>query len=315
LPANSVVLYRDASFWARYRWHVIAALAIIIAQTVLILALLFHRRQRGLAERARERAQAEVLQKRAELAHVSRVAVLGELSGTLAHEVNQPLTAILGNAAAAIRFFDAPEPNLAEVRAALADIRDDTRRAGEIVRRLHGMLKHDMPEFTEVDLNEMIRSVDHIVHSDAILHDVTVELDLAPGVLPARGDNVQLQQVILNLMVNAFAAMGDGREPDREPDRELHREPDRDARRLIVRTRPIEGEANVQIQVQDSGTGIPEGELERIFEPFITSKRDGLGMGLSLCRSIVERHGGRIWAANNPQRGATFSIVLPLARA
>jgi signal transduction histidine kinase len=116
---------------------------------------------------------------------------------------------------------------------------------------------------------------------------------------------------MLNLMVNAFAAMGDGREPDRE----LDREPDRDARRLIVRTRPIEGEANVKIEVQDSGAGIPEGELERIFEPFITSKRDGLGMGLSLCRSIVERHGGRIWAANNPQRGATFSIVLPLARA
>jgi len=298
LPANAVVRFRDASFWSQYRWHVIAALAIITAQTMLIVALLFLRRQRTIAEKAREKAQAELLQKRAELAHVSRVAVLGELSGTLAHEVNQPLTAILSNASAAIRFLNAPEPDLPEVGAALADIRDDTRRAAEIIRGLHGMLRRDVPGFSDVDLNHVIRTVDHIVRSDAILQGVTVELDLSPAVSPVQGDSVQLQQVALNLMVNAFTAMSEC-----EPA----------ARRLIVRTSPID-ETKVKIEVQDNGTGIPADELEHIFEPFITSKREGLGMGLSLCRSIVERHGGMIWAANNPDRGATFSVFLPLRR-
>ena len=152
---------------------------------------------------------------------------------------------------------------------------------------------------TNVDLNHVIRTVERIVHGDANLHKVTVHLDLSPGVCPVKGDSVQLQQVILNLMLNAFSAMsGTGLDG---------------ARRLVVRTKSIDG-SNVLVEVQDSGTGIAADKLESIFDPFITSKPEGLGMGLSICRSIIERHGGKIWAANNPDRGATFSITLPVTR-
>ena len=145
----------------------------------------------------------------------------------------------------------------------------------------------------------MIRTVERIVHGDAVRHKVTVHLDLSPDLLPVNGDSVQLQQVMLNLMLNAFSAMsGTGFDG---------------ARRLVVRTTSIDA-SNVLIEVRDSGTGIAAEKLESIFEPFVTTKREGLGMGLSICRSIIERHGGTISAANNPDRGATFSITLPLAR-
>jgi signal transduction histidine kinase len=314
LPPGSVVMFRQPTAWERYRRHVLFAIAVIIAQAVLIFALLFQRRRRSLVERAYQKSQAEVLQKRDELAHVSRVTALGQLSASLAHEVNQPLAAILSNASAASRFLDAPQPDLREVRDALADISSDTRRAGEIVRRLRDMLKRDTAGFTSVDLNHVIRTVERILHSDAIRHGVTVRLDLSPGVLPVTGDDVQLQQVLLNLMVNAFAAMS-------EPG--LNGRP----RELIVRTQPTaasapDGSAShgsapaaALVEVQDRGTGIPPERLESIFEPFITSKSEGLGMGLAICRTLIERHGGRIWAANNPNGdGATFSLTLPITR-
>ena len=150
---------------------------------------------------------------------------------------------------------------------------------------------------TNVDLNNVIRIVERVTHGDANLHRVTVHLDLSPDVRPVKGDSVQLQQVMLNLMLNAFGAMSET---------ELD-----GARRLIVRTKSID-ESNVLVEVQDSGTGIAAEKLESIFDPFITSKPEGLGMGLSICRSIIERHGGKISAANNPDRGATFSITLPV---
>ena len=148
-------------------------------------------------------------------------------------------------------------------------------------------------------MNNVIRIVERIPHGDANLHKVTVHLDLSSDVGPVKGDSVQLQQVILNLMLNAFSAMsGTGLDG---------------ARRLVVRTKSLD-ESNVLVEVQDSGTGIAAEKLESIFDPFVTSKPEGLGMGLSICRSIIERHGGTISAANNPDRGATFSITLPVAR-
>ena len=163
------------------------------------------------------------------------------------------------------------------------------------------MLKRDgtAADLTNVDVNNEIRIVERIVHGDANLHRVTVHLDLSSDVRPVKGDSVQLQQVILNLMLNAFSAMsGTGLDG---------------ARRLVVRTNSID-ESNVLIEVQDNGSGIAVDKLESIFDPFVTSKPEGLGMGLSICRSIIERHGGRISAANNPDGGATFSIVLPVSR-
>jgi two-component system, LuxR family, sensor kinase FixL len=249
---------------------------------------------------ARKQAEATAAQKRAQLEHVARVATLGELTTTLTHELRQPLAAILANSYAAACLLDAPEPDLREVRSALADICEVTERAGEVVSGLRAMLARDgtATGFTNIDVNNVIRVVERIARGDANLHKVTVHLDLSSDVGAVRGDVVQLQQVILNLMLNAFSAMSeielDG------------------ARRLIVRTSAVD-ESNVLIEVQDSGTGIAAEKLESIFEPFVTSKPEGLGIGLSICRSIIERHHGRISVANNPDRGAKFSITLPVS--
>ena len=250
---------------------------------------------------ARKQAEASAAQKRAELEHVARVATLGELTATLTHELRQPLAAILTNSYVGMSLLDAREPDLQTVRSTLADICAVTERAGEVISGLRAMLKRDSATAgsTNVDVNSMIRIVEGIAHGDATLHKVTVHLDLSPDIRPVRGDSVQLQQVILNLMLNAFSAMS-GAGPD-------------DARRLVVRTTSID-ESNVLVEVRDSGTGIAAEKLDSIFDPFVTSKPEGLGLGLSICRSIIERHGGTISAANNPDRGATFSITLPVAR-
>jgi PAS domain S-box-containing protein len=249
------------------------------------------------AEALAAQEREELQQKRAQLEHVARLATLGELTATLTHELKQPLSAILLNTSTGIQLLDAPQPNLQDIRETFYDINRVTERAGEVIRGMRDMLKRDTPGVTEIDLNELIRSVERIAHSDAKQHNVEVQLELSPGLSPVTGDTVQLQQVMLNLMLNAFSAIGV------EPN---------GARQLIVRTNSIDG-SYVQVEVQDSGTGIPSDKLEGIFEPFITSKPDGLGMGLSICRTIIERHGGKIWAANNRDRGATFSITLPVA--
>ena len=167
---------------------------------------------------------------------------------------------------------------------------------GEMIRGMREMLKRDTPGLTSVDFNQLIRTVERIVHSDAVMHDVAVQLDLSPDIYSVKGDIVQLQQVMLNLILNAFGAMTKS-----EPE----------ARRLIVRTKLTDG-SHVLIEVRDSGTGIAPEKLDSIFDPFTTSKPDGLGMGLSICRTIINRHSGKIWAANNPGYGATFSILLPV---
>jgi PAS domain S-box-containing protein len=246
----------------------------------------------------RKQAEASAAQKRAELEHVARIATLGELTASLTHELRQPLAAILINSHAGMRLLDAPEPDLQKLRTTLTGIREVTERAGEVIGGLRAMFKRDSTPvgLTDVDINNVIRFVERIVYGDANLHNVTVHLDLSSDVRPVRGDSVQLQQVILNLMLNAFSAMS-GTEFG--------------GRILVVRTTAID-ESYVRIEVQDSGTGIAEEKLEAIFDPFITSKPEGLGMGLSICRSIIERHGGKISAVNNPDGGATFSITLPV---
>jgi len=248
---------------------------------------------------ARKQAEAFAAQKRAELEHVARVATIGELTATLTHELQQPLAAILTNAHVGRRLLDAPEPDLEEVRSTLADISDVTERAGEVIGGLRAMLKRDSTSAgsTDVDVNEVVRIVERIAQGDANLHKVTVHLELSSDLRPLKGESVQLQQVILNLMLNAFSAMN-GTEG---------------ARQVVVRTRANDN-GSVGIDVQDNGTGIPANTLESIFDPFTTSKPDGLGMGLSICRSIIERHGGTIAAANNPHHGATISITLPVSR-
>jgi two-component system sensor kinase FixL len=213
------------------------------------------------------------------------------------HEWSQPLTAILTNAAAGQQFLAEPEPDVAEVRDTLADISADSHRAREVIRRLRAMLKPGAPaDPAPVDLNEVIRSTERLLWADGMRHRVTVEMDLAPDAPSVAGDAIQLQQVVMNLMLNAFAAMA---------------EPGLRTRRLLVRTYAAADGAKVRAEFEDSGTGIAAEMIDRLFEPFVTTKSDGLGMGLSICRTIVDRHRGEIRAANNASGGATFSLTLP----
>ena len=299
LPPGSVVMFRQPTVWERYRWQLIGTVALIATQAVLISALLIQRRRRRVAEIAQRRAQAEAQQKHTQLEHLARVATLGALTATLTHEIRGPLSAIGINSDRGRRLLDAPQPDLQEVRDTLSNIGEITQRAGEMIQAMRDMLQRETPGFANVDLNHLFRSVGRIVHTDAVRRGITMQFDLSPGVLAVKGDSVQLQQVLLNLILNAFTAMS-------APQLNA-------ARRLVIRTKLIDG-ASLQIEVQDSGTGVAPDELESIFDPFTTSKRTGLGMGLSICRSIIERHGGRISAENNRDFGATFWITLPVSR-
>jgi two-component system sensor kinase FixL len=220
---------------------------------------------------------------------------MGELTASLAHELNQPLTAILSNAQAAQRILASDPTDLAEIREILGDIVEDDKRAGEVIHRLRGFLKKSNVELAALDIGELVGQVARLVTSDAIIRNVAIRLDLAPGLPPVCGDRVQLQQVILNLLMNGLDAM---------------REPGESERTLVLRTFS-EGPASVVVAVEDSGVGIDEADLEHVFHAFYTTKADGLGMGLAIARSIVEAHGGRLSARNNPGGGATFSFTLP----
>jgi PAS domain S-box-containing protein len=235
-------------------------------------------------------------QRRKDLAHLSRVALLGELSGAVAHELNQPLTAILGNAQAAQRFFGRNDADMTEVRGILEDIVADGRRAGEVIRRLRALFRKGEAQIEPVDLNQVTTEVLELAHADFIARKIRVRTDLASDLPPVQADRVQVQQVLLNLIVNACDAMKDTPPNDRA---------------LILKT-AADGLGMARISVIDHGTGLAE--PTRIFEPFVSSKKDGLGLGLSICRSIVAAHGGRLWADNNPGRGATFAVALPIGK-
>jgi len=245
----------------------------------------------------RKRAELDAQRSRQELAHVTRVSTMGELTASLAHELNQPLTGILTNAQAARRFLEFTPPDLGEVRAILADIIDDDKRASEVIQRLRDLLRKGDVEFRPLDVHALIREVVKLVSSDLVIRNVTVNLDLAPLRPVVGGNRVQLQQVVLNLLLNGMEAMadGDGRE-----------------RPLVVRTECTEART-VRVSVQDAGTGLREGTQDLVFEPFYTTKANGMGMGLSIARSIIEAHNGVIWVQNNPTIGATVSFDLPLA--
>ena len=243
---------------------------------------------------ARKQAELDSREQRSELAHLTRVATLGELSGALAHELSQPLTAILSNAQAAQRLLARDQPDLREIGSILADIADDDRRAAEVIQRLRSMLRKDEQQFTPLDLNWLIREVLLLERSDLITRQVAVAVELSPDLPQVYGDRVQLQQVVLNLVLNASEAMTTTAIGER--------------RLVLVTARDQEG---CQLDVVDQGCGIPADALERVFEPFFTTKRQGLGLGLSICRSIVEAHGGRLWASNNEENGATFHLALP----
>jgi two-component system sensor kinase FixL len=224
---------------------------------------------------------------------------MGELTASLAHELNQPLTAILSNAQAAQRILASDKADLADIRDILGDIVEDDKRAGEVIHRLRGFLKKSNLELSTLDIGELVSQVARLVSSDAILRNVSIRLELAPGLPPVCGDRVQLQQVILNLLMNGLDAMRESGEGERT---------------LVLRTLRADPPASVVVAVEDSGVGIDEADLDHVFHAFYTTKPEGLGMGLAIARSIVEAHGGRLEARNNPERGATFSFTLPVVK-
>ena len=246
---------------------------------------------------SRRRSEMEGQRLRQDLAHVGRVSTMGELTASLAHELNQPLTAILSNAQAAQRILASGRTDLAEIREILGDIVEDDKRAGEVIHRLRGFLKKSSVELAALDIGELVGQVARLVSSDAIIRQVAIRLDLATGLPPVCGDRVQLQQVVLNLLMNGLDAMRESPETERA---------------LVLRTHRG-GPGRVAVAVEDSGVGIAEADAEVLFHPFYTTKADGLGMGLAIARSIVEAHGGRLEARNNPRCGATFSFTLPAA--
>jgi len=245
----------------------------------------------------RRNLERSAARQRDELAHLSRVAMLGELAGSLAHELNQPLTAILSNAQAAQRFLAQSPPRIDRLSEILTDIVRSDHRAGAVIHRLRSLLRKEESEHHPLDLNEVIEESLRLMRSDLLNRHVTVQADLAESLPAVSGDRNQLQQVLLNFVINGCDAM-DGRDLDR---------------RLELRTRTT-AQGNVEVSVTDRGAGIPPGDLERIFEPFVTNKPQGLGLGLSICRSIVGDHRGRLWATNNTDIGATLHFELPAAR-
>jgi PAS domain S-box-containing protein len=246
----------------------------------------------------RRRAEAEAHRRLTELAHVTRVATMGELAASLAHEINQPLTAILANAQAARRFLSMTEPDLDEVRQILDDIVSDDRRVSEVIRRMRALLKKQAVFYEEFDVNEAVMDCVALANSAPLIDGLTIATGTNAGPILVRADRVQLQQVIFNLMVNAAGAM---------------RSTPRASRKILITVATDDGRT-ARISVSDSGTGIDEHNVDRLFEPFYTTKPEGMGMGLAISRTIIRAHGGELGAANNAGVGATFSFTLPVCR-
>src|SRR5438445_696041 len=243
---------------------------------------------------ARKQAELEALQHREELSHLSRVAAMGELAASIAHELNQPLSGISSNASAGQRFIDRGDVDLRELHELLGDIMADAHRAGAVIRGIQRMVKKSVPNRQQVNLNDLVSKVVHMVKPNAMLQSCEVETLLEPNLPPIEADPIQLQQVLLNLTINAFDAMDDTPAPHRK---------------VVIATEKNSDSA-IRVSVRDYGVGIPEEARERVFEQFFTTKAKGLGMGLAIVRSIVESHGGMIVAENADGGGARFCFTL-----
>jgi signal transduction histidine kinase len=292
LPQGSEIRFRTPTIVEQYRWQSLTAVAIILIQALLITGMLYERQRRHLAE-------VEARRRMSELAHLNRRATAGEMTASIAHELNQPLAAILSNAEAAESLLKRPSPDLVEIGEILLDIRRDDERASGVLKHLRSLLKKGEFEAQLIDINETVRDVFQFLAVQALVRSVKLETDLAATALHVWGDRIQLEQVVLNLAMNAMDAA------EHQP---------KDRRRVIGRTEPGNGKS-VIVSVVDFGQGIPAEGLARIFDPFFTTKEQGMGVGLSIARTIVEMHRGRIWADQRPGGGAVFCISLPLASA
>ena len=244
---------------------------------------------------ARKQAEEKLHEAQAELAHVARVTALGELAASIAHEVNQPLAAVVAHAAACRRWLDRDPPNLEEARGTVQSIIKDGNRAGEVIQHVRALVNKTVGQKTPLDINEVVNDVITLLHYELASHRISLRMELAPALCPVLGDRIQLQQVILNLVINGIEAM--------QPVTDRRRE-------LVIRTRQDDA-GKILVEIRDCGIGLAGGNASRLFEAFFTTKSDGMGMGLSICRSIVESHGGRLSASGHAGPGATFQFVLP----
>jgi signal transduction histidine kinase/ligand-binding sensor domain-containing protein len=276
------------AFWQTFWFRFLAGFVVVGLNAGAVWWYSHRKHLKRIAEFESERRQ------QAELAHSSRVSLLGELSASLSHELKQPLAAILTNAQAAMRFLNDDPADLAEVRDSLRDIAAADRRANEIIERMRSMMKKGEAEMEARDLNADIHQTLLLTHSDLLERDVSVVTRLAPDLPHVNGDHIQLQQVLLNLIINACDAMMECPPDERE---------------LTIET-AREGAEFIQVSVTDRGSGVAPEMLERVFEPFYSTKKTGLGMGLSICRAIIRAHGGQLWASNHPERGTIFRLTL-----
>jgi two-component system sensor kinase FixL len=263
-----------------------------------------HRSQRGAVitqTETTERRSAEIAaeQSRRALAHVARVSTVGELTASLAHQLNQPLTGIMSNAQAALRMLSRTPPDLYKIRDALTDVVDADKRAKDVIQGLHALLRKGEPDMAVLDLNLAIRDITKLVADDALTRNISILLDLGAEPRPVQGDRVQLQQVVLNLLLNAMEAIGEDHASDR----------------VVAICSHYLDDDTIAVSVRDSGAGISDGAMDLVFEPFYTTKSTGMGMGLAIARSIVESHGGRIQMRRGPRRGTIAEFTLPAHRA
>ncbi len=290
LPPNCVIRYRPQSLWQDH-WPMFVLLAFgFLAQAVTIAALLVQRKRQ-------QRAEAEILRQRTELAHVSRVSMMGQLASALTHELNQPLGAILRNAEAAGVYLQSAQPDLQEIRAILIDICRDDKRAGNVIDRMRSLFKRQKLTLGALDLQDLVEDTVAMARPDALQRRIKLKVEFPPRLPPARGDRVHVQQVLLNLILNGMDAM------DKTPP----------ARRLLTVALEESRHGNLRVSVTDCGAGIAPGDAVRIFEPFFSTKASGMGMGLAISKTIIEAHGGDIWVASCATEGTTFTVLLPPA--
>jgi signal transduction histidine kinase len=290
LPAGSEIFFREPTAWQRYSWQIALITAIVLVQAGLIMGLLREHRRRQLAE-------VQSRQRMAELARVMRFSTAGELTGSIAHEINQPLGSILTNAETAKAILKSPNPDIVELNEIVDDILRDDLRAGEVIRRMKSLLKKAPFELKNFDLNDLVRETLGVLSALVVGRKIELTSSITQNALPILGDRIQIQQVILNLVVNGIDAM---------------RDMSAESRTISIRTSRTEKFA--ELSVSDRGPGIPEDKLEEVFAPFFTSKAEGMGMGLSIARTIIEAHHGQISARNRDHGGASFRVRLPLVR-
>ena len=286
LPPGSQILFRTPTAWEQYRAYILAFIAAILIQSALISWLLYEQRRR-------QRAEVLARNTMSELTHVNRMATVSQLSASIAHEVRQPLAGMLASAQAALRWLE--KPNVEEVRESLNGIVSEGFRASDVITNLRAMFKSDEVKKTLVDINKLVLSVLALVRTDLQKQEIELQAQLDDQIPQVLGNQVQLQQVILNLVMNAVEAMSSSQ-----------------TRVLRIKTE-LSQSNKLRVSIEDTGTGIKPSDVDRLFKPMFTTKARGMGMGLSICQSIIENHDGRIWVSPGANGGSIFQFELPMA--